>query len=97
MGAAPIDEVDDAGATLEGSKVEPTVGLSLKPPSVLLEGVPLNHQSKDLLMRLLEAKPECRLRSIFQLQRIAMFMGFSFEDVRKKKVSLPGNSMGAFR
>lgn len=41
---------------------------------------------RDLLDRLLEFAPERRIRSIFALQRIAYFMNFKFNDVRKKKV-----------
>lgn len=41
---------------------------------------------RDLLLRLLEFNPERRIRSIFSLQRIAFFMGFNFDDAKKKKV-----------
>lgn len=46
--------------------------------------LPLDGQ--DLLLRLLEFKPEQRIRSIFHLQRIAFFMGFNFDHAKKKKV-----------
>lgn len=46
----------------------------------------LPHDGQDLLMRLLEFRPERRIRSMFSLQRIAFFMGFNFDDVKKKKV-----------
>lgn len=51
------------------------------------ESVSLPIECNDLLNRLLEYKPERRIRSIFGLQRIAFFMNFSFDDVRKKKVT----------
>lgn len=51
------------------------------------ESVTLPIESKDLLNRLLEYRPERRIRSIFGLQRIAFFMNFNFDDVRKKKVN----------
>lgn len=46
----------------------------------------LPSDGRDLLVRLLEFNPERRIRSIFALQRIAFFMNFNFDDVRKKKV-----------
>lgn len=47
--------------------------------------LPLDGQ--DLLVRLLEFRPDRRIRSIFSLQRIAFFMGFNFDDAKKKKVT----------
>lgn len=47
----------------------------------------LPSDGQDLLMRLLD-RPDRRIRSIFALQRIAFFMGFNFDDARKKKVAL---------
>lgn len=46
---------------------------------------------RDLLLRLLEFSPERRIRSIFALQRIAFFMGFKFDDAKKKKVHFMRN------
>lgn len=46
----------------------------------------LPSDGQDLLLRLLEFHPERRIRSIFSLQRIAFFMGFNFDDAKKKKV-----------
>lgn len=43
--------------------------------------------AQDLLHRLLEFNPDRRIRSIFALQRIAFFMGFNFDDAKKKKVN----------
>lgn len=43
---------------------------------------------KDLLRRLLDYDPRQRIRSMFKLQRIAFYMGYSFEDVKRKKVSV---------
>lgn len=50
------------------------------------ESVMLPIECKDLLNRLLAYKPERRIRSIFGLQRIAFFMNFNFDDVRKMTV-----------
>lgn len=52
---------------------------------------------KDLLRRLLDYDPKQRIRSMFKLQRIAFYMGYSFEDVKKKRVSVmePFRSLGA--
>lgn len=41
----------------------------------------------DLLRRLLDYDPQQRIRSMFKLQRIAFYMGYNFDDVKKKKVS----------
>lgn len=60
-----------------------TEGSTVLPP---VESVTLPIECKDLLNRLLEYKPERRIRSIFGLQRIAFFMNFNFDDVRKMKV-----------
>lgn len=48
----------------------------------------LPSDGQDLLNRLLEFRPERRIRSIFALQRIAFFMGFNFDDAKKKKVTI---------
>lgn len=40
----------------------------------------------DLLHRLLEIKPQYRLRSLLSLERIAFYKGYSFSKVRSKKV-----------
>lgn len=47
----------------------------------------LPSDGKDLLVRLLNYRPEHRIRSIFGIKRIAFFMGFNFDDVEKKKVT----------
>lgn len=51
-----------------------------------VEHTALPSDCQDLLARLLEYRPESRIRSIFALQRIAFFMGFNFDDAKKKKV-----------
>lgn len=48
----------------------------------------LPSDGNDLLERLLAYRPEHRIRSIFSLQRIAFFMGFNFDDAKKKKVTI---------
>lgn len=53
--------------------------------------------AQDLLHRLLEFHPDRRIRSIFALQRIAFFMGFNFNDAKKKKVcNAYGKSLSQF-
>lgn len=47
----------------------------------------LQADGQDLLHRLLEFSPDRRVRSIFSLQRIAFFMGFNFDNAKKKKVN----------
>lgn len=46
-----------------------------------------SNDCKDLLNRLLDYEPQDRIRSIFKLQRIAFYMGYNFDDVKKKKVN----------
>lgn len=46
-----------------------------------------SNDCKDLLQRLLEYEPQDRIRSLFKLQRIAFYMGYNFDDVKKKKVN----------
>lgn len=41
---------------------------------------------RDLLHRLLEPDPRARLRSLLQLQRIALYQHYRWEDVRTRKV-----------
>lgn len=47
----------------------------------------LDGPSKDLLARLLVVDPQKRLHSLRALGTIAFFKGYSFEDVKVKKVS----------
>lgn len=51
-----------------------------------IECTTLPADGRDLLNRLLEFHPDRRIRSLFSLQRIAFFMGFNFDDAKKKKV-----------
>ncbi|KAJ8931684.1 hypothetical protein NQ314_015400 [Rhamnusium bicolor] len=55
-------------------------------PGTLPSGVELDLPSKDLLLRLLELQPSRRLRSIRTLETIAFYKGFSFKDVRERKI-----------
>lgn len=41
---------------------------------------------RDLLNRLLDLDPQKRLRSLYALERIAMYKNYSFDDVKNKKV-----------
>lgn len=50
------------------------------------KSVNLRKPCLDLLNRLLEIKPQQRLRSLIGLEKIAIYKGYSFEDVRKKRV-----------
>lgn len=47
-----------------------------------------DRSGRDLLGRLLEPNPQQRLRSLYALERIAMYKNYSFADVRNKKVRL---------
>lgn len=49
---------------------------------------PHHRAARDLLARLLEPNPQLRLRSLYALERIAMYQNFSFADVRNKMVYL---------
>lgn len=44
-----------------------------------------DRSGRDLLTRLLEIDPQKRLRSLYALERIAMYKNYSFADVRMKK------------
>lgn len=43
--------------------------------------------ARDLLGRLLHIDPQQRLRSMYALERIAMYKGYAIADVRARKVS----------
>ncbi|XP_058442873.1 serine/threonine-protein kinase S6KL [Malaya genurostris] len=66
-----------------GKKVEHSSPKNLIPEAVATLPV----EVQDLLKRLLEVKPQYRLRSVLQLQRIALYKDFNWEMVRKKQVS----------
>lgn len=71
-----------------------TTGSNDRKPLQALVRFPIEYSTlpsdgQDLLSRLLEYRPESRIRTIFSLQRIAFFMGFSFDDAKKKKVGTP--------
>lgn len=61
---------------------EPTVGRVLLPE----EANELPVECKDLLLRLMKYDPSERIRSIFAIQRTAMFKGFDFEKAKRKEV-----------
>ncbi|XP_035900527.1 serine/threonine-protein kinase S6KL-like [Anopheles stephensi] len=44
-------------------------------------------EGRDLLQRLLQPDPKDRLRSLLQLQRIALYQRYRWEDVRSMKIS----------
>ncbi|XP_053685793.1 serine/threonine-protein kinase S6KL [Sabethes cyaneus] len=44
-------------------------------------------EEQDLLRRLLETKPQYRLRSVLQLQRIALYKDYNWDAVRTKQIS----------
>lgn len=54
----------------------------LLPSSV--DGLP--PEGQDLLKRLLEIKPQYRIRSLLQLQRIGLYKNYDWDLVRKKQV-----------
>lgn len=72
-----FDEVDDVQrcATNE-NQIQPTIRSDL------------DSASKDLLQRLLEVKPQHRLKSLLALSRIAFFHNYNFDDVRHMKVRM---------
>lgn len=69
---------------LKSSNIKPLDSASVRLP---IECATLPADGRDLLNRLLEFKPDRRIRSLFSLQRIAFFMGFNFDDAKKKKVN----------
>uniref|UniRef100_A0A182W5A7 Protein kinase domain-containing protein n=1 Tax=Anopheles minimus TaxID=112268 RepID=A0A182W5A7_9DIPT len=44
-------------------------------------------EGRDLLQRLLQPDPKDRLRSLLQLQRIALYQHYRWDDVRNMKIS----------
>lgn len=70
---------------LKSSNTKPLGNGSIRFP---IEYATLPADGQDLLHRLLEFNPDQRIRSIFSLQRIAFFMGFNFNDAKKKKVNI---------
>lgn len=68
---------------LKSSNIKPSDNGSIRLP---IEYTTLPADGQDLLHRLLEFNPDRRIRSLFSLQRIAFFMGFNFDDAKKKKV-----------
>lgn len=78
-----LNKSDEVDKLIERAKVQKSTASSkLLPDSV--NDLPADAQ--DLLKRLLEAKPQYRLRSLLQLQRIALYKNFNWDDVRQKKV-----------
>lgn len=106
------DCTDDSRANDEITDINKRMPLSPTYPSIKTTGndrqssigtvrLPVEHTTlpldcQDLLARLLEYRPETRIRSIFALQRIAFFMGFNFDDAKKKKVDKPFISLWIF-
>uniref|UniRef100_A0A182RCH8 Protein kinase domain-containing protein n=1 Tax=Anopheles funestus TaxID=62324 RepID=A0A182RCH8_ANOFN len=43
-------------------------------------------EGRDLLQRLLQPDPKDRLRSLLQLQRVALYQHYRWEDVRNMKI-----------
>lgn len=86
------DVTDNAQFALARDEQPFNAGNELRPRKaftkcVLPDCIALDNSSSDLLRRLLEVNPQHRLRSLFALERIAMYKGFSLDDVQKKKVS----------
>lgn len=83
------DEIDNIDLINIPSISDPSDSSSAAKKLVILpeEADELPHDCKDLLLRLMEYKPEIRIRSIFGLQRIAMYKNFNFEDVKKRKIN----------
>nr|XP_023027808.1 serine/threonine-protein kinase S6KL-like [Leptinotarsa decemlineata] len=66
--------------------VDPDPNPQDRKPGTLPLDVELDVASKDLLMRLLEFEPHKRLKSLRTLETIAFYKGYSFKDVREKKI-----------
>ncbi|XP_058812999.1 serine/threonine-protein kinase S6KL [Topomyia yanbarensis] len=79
-----LNKFNDVDELIEHGKMrEWSTSKSFIPESVAT----LPGEAQDLLKRLLETKPQYRLRSVLQLQRIALYRNFNWDDVRNKKVS----------
>ncbi|KAG5881966.1 hypothetical protein JTB14_006004 [Gonioctena quinquepunctata] len=81
--------VADFARTLEKyptPAVDPDPNPGDRKPGSLPLNVDLEVPTKDLLMRLLEFDPSRRLRSVRTLESIAFYKGYSFKDVKEKKV-----------
>lgn len=86
------DATDYAPITLAREEHHFNAGNELRPTKsftkcVLPDITTLDKSSSDLLQRLLEVNPQHRLRSLMALERIAMYKGYSFDDVQQKKVN----------
>lgn len=68
--------------SVEGVNSEPSAGRTLLPEEA--EELPV--EGRDLLLRLTKYNPEERIRSIFGIQRTAMYKGFDFDKVRRREV-----------
>lgn len=75
--------VENGHTAAESSKITTTIITSNLP--VHLETIPAAAQ--DLMKRLFERNPRHRLKSVRELERIAMFYKFSFDDCRARKMN----------
>lgn len=85
-----IDQVDNATRSMQRLEdiQKDLIAKPIETECILPEEASkLNPPSIDLLNRLLEIKPQYRLRSLYSLERIAIYMGYNFANVRSKKVT----------
>lgn len=83
--AAYLNKSEDIDKLIESGKARSQT----KSPKLLPDSVSeLPPQEQDLLRRLLETKPQYRLRSVLQLQRIALYKNYDWDSVRTKQVLL---------
>ncbi|XP_034832208.1 serine/threonine-protein kinase S6KL-like isoform X1 [Maniola hyperantus] len=90
--AGAESNVTSATVTCEGSSAAndsvKTQQLNITPGSLPESATKLTKPARALLIRLLEIDPKVRLRNLRQLQQSAFYLGFNFEHVKTKKVSL---------
>lgn len=72
------------GMTSNGQELNPALTKNASNLPNHLDDIPAAAQ--DLLKRLFERNPRHRLKSVRELERIAMFHKFSFEDCRARKL-----------
>ncbi|XP_055532144.1 serine/threonine-protein kinase S6KL [Wyeomyia smithii] len=83
--ASYLNKSDDIDRLIKNGKVRKPIGAE---PKLLPESASdLSPAEQDLLKRLLETKPQYRLRSVLQLQRIALYKNYNWDAVRTKQIS----------
>uniref|UniRef100_A0A182IP43 AGC-kinase C-terminal domain-containing protein n=1 Tax=Anopheles atroparvus TaxID=41427 RepID=A0A182IP43_ANOAO len=81
----PFDQGGEELASPESSVAsQPPEVASWELPDAVEQLVPAE---RDLLQRLLQPVPQHRLRSLLQLERIALYKNYRWDDVRNGKIS----------